>query len=170
VTRFSAGLLAIAVAAAVAAGCGGTKTVRQTVATSGETLGTPDEAVFFAHITSLKAAGDHFELQVDPAWFVTGVTASRAKLQDTGESEVPNDYYIRDESHAVLTYLATPATRVTVLDDGLHSIPIEVSELEQILAGGNPEHRRLFDRAHGLGYWVRAHGDTVRSLDQQYQP
>ena len=162
------GVLAALLAAGGVA-CGGT-TVTKTVTVGGESLGTPDEAVFFAHIASLKPSGTGFRLRLDPAWFVTGVTARDAKLEDTGESEVSNDYYIRDESRELLTYRLPAGARVTVLDTDLHSLPIAPSELAQLLAGRNPGHRKLFDRAHGLGYWVRTHGDTVRALDQQYQP
>ena len=163
------GVLAATVAA-IAAACGGTTTVTRTVTVTGQPLGTPEEAVFFAHLASLKATGTGFRLRLDPAWFLTGVTASDAKLADTGERDVPNDYYIRDESHRLLTYRLPATARITVLDGDLHPLSLAPSELAQLLAGRNPEHRKLFDRAHGLGYWVRAHGDTVRALDQQYQP
>jgi hypothetical protein len=162
--------LALLVATALAAGCGGTRTVTQTVTAPRQGLGTPDEAVFFGHIRSLVSTRGGFRLEVDPASFLTGVTAKRAKLEDTGESDVPNDYYIRDEGHRLLTYVVPRTARATVLVGGLNPVAIPVSELAQIVAGRNPEHRQLYDRAGGLGYWIRARGDTVRSLDQQYQP
>jgi hypothetical protein len=88
--------------AALAAACGGAETVTVPQAREGT-----QEPVFYAHVASLKAAGDGFELELDPAWWLTGVTAMRAKLEDTGDD---------------------------------------------------------------FGYWVRTDGDTVRSLDEQYQP
>jgi hypothetical protein len=62
---------------------------------------------------------------------------------------------------------------VTVITNeprGFCSRRITISELAQIRRGRNPRHRRLFDRRNGLGFWIRATADTVRSLDQQYQP
>jgi hypothetical protein len=161
---------AFTVAALATAGCGQAETLTQTVIVEGEPAGPPEDAVFFAHITSLTPAGDGFELQVDPAWFVSGVTATRAKEDDTGDGDVPNDYYIRDESDSPLTYLAPETTRVTVLDDGLEPMSIAISELAQLVAGELPEERGIYDRDNAFGFWVRARGDTVRSLDQQYQP
>ena len=41
------------------------------------------------------------------------------------------------------------------------------------MKGENPKHRRLFDRANGLGYWIRIdtkYPNPVLSMDQQYQP
>jgi hypothetical protein len=43
-----------------------------------------------------------------------------------------------------------------------------VSEYADLLAGRNPNHRRLFEPK--AGFWIRVATDTVRSLDQQYQP
>ena len=42
------------------------------------------DVALYGHIESLTRRGDHFELRFDPAWFLSGVTASRAKLEDTG--------------------------------------------------------------------------------------
>jgi len=164
-TRLVAALVA---AAALVSGCGGTKT--QTVTTAGGKLGPTGEALFFAHIKSLSRSDGGFNARLDPAWFLTGLTAKRAKLEDTGDADVPNDYYIRDESHRLLTYRVPASAHATVLVGGLHPVSITVAELARIIAGRNPRHRQLYDRARGLGYWVDANGDTVRSLDQQYQP
>ena len=43
-----------------------------------------------------------------------------------------------------------------------------MSELAAIVAGRNPEKRKLYGRH--LGYWIRIAGDRVTRLDQQYQP
>ena len=57
------------------------------------------DQVLFGHVKSLAPKGDHFELQFDPAWFTSGLTASRAQLQDTGYGDVANDNYIVEEGH-----------------------------------------------------------------------
>jgi hypothetical protein len=167
VTRLLAVLLIAG--ATLAAGCGGAETVTETVTVPQAPEGM-QEPVFYAHVASVKPAGDGFELELDPAWWLTGVTAMRAKLEDTGESEVPNDYYIRDESHSLLTYRAAASVPVTVLDGDLQPLAIDVAELARLLAGENPNDRRLYSGFGDFGYWVRTDGDTVRSLDEQYQP
>jgi hypothetical protein len=133
--------------------------------------------VLFGHIKSLTRARRRFVLRFDPALFLTGATANRAAVEDKVISPgdaVPNDSYTLDESHRVLMYFVPPSAHVTVITNGgtngLASTPITVAELAQIMKGGNPRHRPLFDRARGLGFWVRVAIDTVRSLDQQYHP
>ena len=130
----------------------------------------------FGHIKALAKKGSRYELRFDPAFVLTGVTASRAAVEDKvlrpGEP-VPNDYYIRDETHKLLTYLVPAGARVTVLVNpgtGPRPATITVAELSQIVKGRNPKGRPLYDTANGLGYWALVDADTVRSLDQQYQP
>jgi hypothetical protein len=114
-------------------------------------------------------------MRVDPALWLTGVTAYRAMVEDgqlpPGEP-VPNDYYIRDPDHRLLTYLVAADARVTVLTrNGQGPIPttrISVAELAQIVKGKNPKHRRLLEPK--AGFWLRVLSDRVVSLDQQYQP
>jgi hypothetical protein len=131
----------------------------------------PREIVLYAHIKSLAHKGHRFEMRVDPAWWLQGVTAQRAAVEDkvirAGEP-VPNDYYIVDESHRLLTYLVPASAHVTVLTRGVSSTAIPVSELAQIVKGKNPKHRRLLEPK--AGFWIRVATDTVRTADQQYQP
>jgi hypothetical protein len=130
------------------------------------------DVVLYGHVKSLTRKGNRFELRFDPAWWLTGLTARRAALQDTGSSDVPNDYYIVDEGHRLLTFLVPATAKVTVLTrQGVGSIPataIPVSELAQIVKGRNPQHRQLTEPK--AGFWIGLAGDTVRSLEQQYQP
>jgi hypothetical protein len=127
----------------------------------------------WGHIKSLARKSGRFEMRFDPAWLLHGVTAERAALEDTGSSDVPNDYYTLEEGHRLLTYVVAPNAHVTVLSRGLRELSIPVSELAQIVSGRNPKHRALFDRANGLGFWIRIgtkYPNPVLSLDQQYQP
>src|SRR5258708_38155044 len=62
------------------------------------------EQVLYGHIKSLGTKGGHLELRFDPAFLLSGLTATRAKLEDTGSGEVPNDTYTRDESHKLFTF------------------------------------------------------------------
>jgi hypothetical protein len=130
------------------------------------------ELVLYGHVKSVTRKGARFELRFDPALFLTGETARRAAVEDgalpPGEP-IPNDYYIRDESHRLLTFLVPAAARVTVITrDQTRSAGITVAELAQIVKGKNPKHRRLYGPQ--LGYWIHVSIDTVRSLEQQYQP
>jgi hypothetical protein len=129
------------------------------------------QMVLYGHIKRLTRKGIRFELRFDPAWFTSGLTASRAKLEDTGSSDVPNDNYIIEEGHRLLTYLVPTSARVTVLTNqgtrGISATPISVAELARIVNGG--KHRKLFEPL-ASGVWIRVRIDTVRELDQQYQP
>jgi hypothetical protein len=131
------------------------------------------QEVLFGHITSLVRKGGRFEMRFDPAWLLHGTAAEQAALQDTGSKDVPNDYYIVEAGHRLFTYTVTSRARVNVLDKGLSTITIPVSELAQIRGGKNPQHRALFDRGNHLGFWIRVgtkYPNPVLELDQQYQP
>ena len=124
----------------------------------------------YGHIKRLARKGARFELGFDPAWFTSGITASRALLQDTGSGDVANDSYVVDESHRLLTYLVAPTARATALTSngsGISSTPISVAALSRIVNGG--PHRKLFEPL-ASGIWIRVRIDTVLKLDQQYQP
>jgi hypothetical protein len=164
--------VAVALVALAAAGCGGTRTVTKTVTvTVGAKVGpgAPSEIVQFGTIKSLTRTGALYELRFDPAWLLSGKTASQAKLEDTGSSDVPNDYYRVDEGHRLLTYLVPPGAHVTVLTQGVNGTPITVSQLAQLVDGKNPFPQPVFEPIT-TGFWIRVHGDTVRALDQQYFP
>jgi hypothetical protein len=133
-------------------------------------FGPPREIVLYAHAKSLVRRGGHWELRVDPAEFLSGLTAQRAAVEDgaigPGEA-VPNDYYTRDESHRLVTFLVAPRAHVTVMTRGPKATPITVRELARALAGKETRHRLFEPQA---GYWIRIAGDTVRGMDQQYTP
>ena len=158
-------IVAAAVFASMAFGKGSTKTVAEK----------PCGERIFGHIKTLARAGDHYELGFDPAFFTSGVTANAAAAEDGAVEPgqpVPNDNYIVDESHRVLTYLVPETAHVTILTRGgdpqqLGATESTVSELEHIVNGG--EHRTLSE-ALDSGIWLRVHADTVCSIDQQYRP
>ena len=127
----------------------------------------------YGHIKALARKGARYELRFDPAFWLGGITANRAAAEDgavePGEP-VPNDYYIRDESHELLTYLVPASAKVTVLDKQLRPFRITVAELAQVVKGRNPTGRPLYDRSNAFGFWVLVGLDAVKALDQQYQP
>ena len=156
----------------LAAGCGGTKSVTRTVTVDSSAkhgVGAPLEHLEFGYIKSLEQKGTGYELKFDPAWFLSGETANKAAAEDgavpPGEP-VPNDNYVVDEGHRLLTYRVAPDARVTVLVDGPESKPITVAELAQIVNGN---HKPLWEPID-TGFWIRYRIDTVHSLDQQYRP
>jgi hypothetical protein len=123
----------------------------------------------FGHIQSLERSGDHYTLRFDPAFFTSGITANTAAAEDgavPAGQPVPNDNYVVDESHRLLTYLVPESAAVTVLTRG-GPTPTTVSELERIVNGGSDI--ALFEPL-ASGVWIRVHVDTVCSLDQQYRP
>ena len=129
----------------------------------------------YGHIASLKPDGDEYRMRFDPAWFTSGVTANVAAAED-GKVEpgepVPNDNYVVDEGHRLLTYIVPSDTPVTVLTRqgdpaNFGATSISVEELSQLVAGEKPI--ELFEPLD-TGVWIRIHVDTVCSIDQQYVP
>ena len=129
----------------------------------------------YGHIRSLERVNGRYVLKFDPAFFTSGVTANDAAAEDGAVEPgqpVPNDNYVVDESHRVLTYYVAPAARVTVLTNnttGILSTPVSVPELAEIVANGKSAQHTLFESLDS-GIWIRVHNDTVCALDQQYKP
>jgi hypothetical protein len=118
-------------------------------------------------INSLTRKGRMFEMRFDPAFWLSGVTARRASLEDH-PGDPGGDYYVLDEGHRLVTYLVPASARVTIVTRLPYSERSTVSELAQLVKGRNPKHRRWLNMHYG--FWIRLVGDTVRSLDQQYRP
>lgn len=130
------------------------------------------QSVFYGHVQSMRKQGTHFAIRFDPAWWLTGRAAEQAKFDDTGSREVPNDYYIVEEGHRLLSFVVPADARVTVLTGGGdHATQVSASELNAIVNGKNPRHRRLSEPK--AGFWIRMgarYPSPAISLDQQYQP
>jgi hypothetical protein len=154
---------AVAVVAGVSAASATSRPALAPVAKRGCTFATLPRATpagqqsLYGHINSLTRKGNHYLLRFDPAWLLSGVTASRAALEDTGSGDVPNDTYTRDETHKLLTFLVPANARVTVLTHVTCSTRITVAKL----AKSASPHRR---------FWIQVRIDTVRSIDEQYHP
>jgi hypothetical protein len=134
---------------------------------------TPRQEVVYGHIKSMKRVGGRYEMRFDPAWFLHGVAAERAAAEDKairpGEP-VPNDYYIVEEGHRLLTFVVAANAHVSVLTRQ-GSASINVAELAQLVQGKNPNHRQLTEPK--AGYWIRIgakYPNPAIALDQQYQP
>ena len=129
----------------------------------------------FGHVHSVTRTGSGYEMRFDPAWFTSGVTANKAAAEDGAVEPgqpVPNDNYRVEEGHRLLTYLLPADAKVTVLTRqgdpaNFGSTPITVAQLVEIVGGKNPV--KLFEPLD-TGVWIRIDGDTVCTLDQQYQP
>jgi len=166
--------------AVTALGCGGASTATDT-ATGGDTTGPGQGSsgglMEFGYIDSLKRKDAGFELRFDPAWFLSGLTANVAAAEDGAVEPgqpVPNDNYVVDEGHRLLTYRVPETAHVTVLTRGgdpaqFGATPITVGELAGILEGHNPLESPLYEPL-STGFWILVDIDTVRSLDQQYRP
>lgn len=171
----------VAAAAAVLVGSGsifGSDSSRAT-ARSSSAAARPcvGDNVLFGHIKSLTPKGDHFEVRFDPAWFLSGVTANTAAAEDGAVEPgqpVPNDNYVVEEGHRLLTYLVPTTAHVTVLAKGaaldnrdFASKAISVAQLAQLVDGEEPVD--LYEPLES-GIWMRVHIDTACSLEQQYRP
>ena len=168
--------------ALTAASCGITRTETKTetktvtaAAPEENGLGPPEENVLFGHINSLTRKGDHYELRFDPAWFLSGETANTAAAEDgavePGEP-VPNDNYVVEEGHRLLTYIVPNDAKVSVLTRSgdpaqLGATPITVSELARVVQGTSG--LDLFESLE-TGVWITVASDTVHAIDQQYRP
>ncbi len=168
--------LCICVLLALVAGCGGTKTETvietKTVTvdnTSKQGLGAPAESVQFGYLKSLTKKGSSYELRFDPALFLSGETANVAAAEDgavePGEP-VPNDYFVVDEGHRLLTYKVPADAKLTVVALGPKNIPVTIEALAKMVAGEQAAPWQPL----ASGFWLRSRIDTVRSLDQQYRP
>jgi hypothetical protein len=160
---------------AAATGCGGAETAATTSVAQPGAGGsrTSDGLTEFGYIHTLKRHGSEFELRFDPAWFLSGLTANVAAAEDgaVGPGQpVPNDNYVVDEGHRLLTYLVPETVLTRYGDPGqFGATPITVAELAAILEGGNPSAGSLYEPL-STGFWIVVDIDTVRSLDQQYRP
>jgi hypothetical protein len=168
------------VLALAAAGCAGGGESTRTVTVTGpptekQGVGPPTEQVEFGHIRQLSRSGDEWRMRFDPEWFLSGETANEAAAEDgavEAGQPVPNDNYRLEEGHRLLTYLVPDDATVHVLTRHgdpaqLGATPISVAELDRVLRGTSDVH--LFEPLD-TGVWITVHGDTVRSVDQQYQP
>jgi hypothetical protein len=114
-------------------------------------------------------------MRFDPAWFLGGVAAERAAVAagaiSPGEP-VPNDSYVVDETHRLLTFVVAANARARVITSpNVHPTVVSVAELAAIVAGRNPQHRRLMEPKAGFWIVVSPKGPgPVVVLDQQYQP
>ena len=125
----------------------------------------------FGHVEKLTLTGGRYLMRFDPAWSTSGLTASIAHKEDTGSADVPNDNYRIEEGHRLLTFIVATNARITVLVNqgtrGTCATPISVAELSRIVIGKSKV--KLFEPL-GSGVWIRVRIDTVKELDQQYQP
>lgn len=130
-------------------------------------------SVFYGHIKSMRPSRSGFEIRFDPAWWLTGRAASQAKFEDTGSRDVPNDYYIVEEGHRLLTFPVGKTADVSVLvgGGGVQQLRISAAELNAIVHGKNPRHRHLLEPT--AGFWIQI-GDKYPNravkLFQQFQP
>lgn len=135
----------------------------------------PRQLVFFGFVKSVTPTGSRYVMRADPALVLTGVTATTAAVEDKvlrpGEP-VPNDYYIRDEAHRLLTYRVPATAHVTVLTNpgtGPRSTTVTVFEFSQIVKGKNPARRPgLWGPASG--FWIRIEADKALTINQAYRP
>jgi hypothetical protein len=168
--------LAAVLAIVAASGCAGedegaTKTV---TVPQQRRAAPPGERTYFGHVAALDRKGDAYRLRFDPAWFLSGETANVAAAEDgavaPGEP-VPNDNYVLDESHRLLTFRVPADAPVTVLtrhgQGQFGATPVSVAELADVVHGTS--RLKLFESLDS-GVWITVDNDSVQSIDQQYRP
>jgi hypothetical protein len=146
-------------------------------AAAAEPCGAGHDLMLYGHVKSLTPSGADYTMRFDPAWFLSGVTANTAAAEDGAVAPgdpVPNDNYVVEEGHRLLTYLVPAGAQITVLTTGgtpdaagFPSTAITASELAQLVDGKEPV--KLYESLD-TGFWMRVNVDTVCSLEQQYRP
>ena len=70
------------------------------------------QMTLYGHIKTLEPSSRHrrVEMRFDPAWYTSGLTA---KIAYGGT--VPNDNYVVEEGHRLLTYIVAPKATIRVL-------------------------------------------------------
>ena len=108
-------VILVALAVVGAAGCGSTSkhSAKSKPSSSGKAP-KAHEPVMYGHVVAMTRTGKQYELRFDPALWLTGVSAQRAAKEDTGSSDVPNDYYVVEEGHRLITFLVPASASVTV--------------------------------------------------------
>src|SRR5947207_4879388 len=154
-------VILVALAVVGAAGCGSTSkhSAKSKPSSSGKAP-KAHEPVMYGHVIAMTRTGKQYELRFDPALWLTGVSAQRAAKEDTGSSDVPNDYYVVEEGHRLITFLVPASASVTVLtnhgEGPLGETPITVDEFAAIVQGKNPKHRQLMEPK--AGFWIHVSG------------
>jgi len=135
----------------------------------------PKQLVQFGYVSSVTQKGRDYVLRFDPALWLEGQTANVAAAEDgairPGES-VPNDYWIRNPDHKLLTFKLPAGAHVTILVQ-LQTTKVSVAQLATLLTSKVTRDcagRYVLRPPCRLGFWLRYQTDTVKSLDQQYQP
>jgi hypothetical protein len=180
-SRFFLAGLAVLLVSVAAACAGGSESNAPTLLVVHLPRAAPaGQTVMYGHIRSLARRSGRFEMRFDPAWWLSGVAAERAAVEDKAISPgdpVPNDYYIVEEGHRLLTFIVAAKAPVTIITKAVSHTAITVPELAQLLRGKNPGHRPLLGPLRGFGdgfgFWIRVgdkYPNPVLSLDQQYQP
>jgi len=160
-----------AVVAAVLAAAG---TAAGLALASASLFSPPTQITEFGYVQSITPKGNGYLLRFDPALWLEGLTASDAAADDgqgTRGQPVPNDYYIRNTDHKLLSYKLPANAHVTILVNQ-KTTKVTVAKLAQLLKTrpkecGTPYMLRAPCR---LGFWLRYQIDTVKALDQQFQP
>jgi hypothetical protein len=128
-------------------------------------------SVFYGHIKSMHRTKAGFEIRFDPAWWLTGRAAEQAKFEDTGSRDVPNDYYVVEEGHRLLTFPVGKNAEVTMVGRNVRTIRLSAAELNQLENGKNPRHRHLLEPE--AGFWIQIgekYPNRAVKVIQQYQP
>ena len=135
----------------------------------------PSQLVQFGYVSSVTQKGREYVVRFDPALWLEGRTANVAAAEDgavkPGEA-VPNDYWIRNPDHELLTYEVPANAHVTILVQ-LRTTRVSVPRLAGLLTSNAAKDcagMYALRPPCRLGFWLRYATDTVKSLDQQYQP
>jgi hypothetical protein len=151
---------------------------RTVTVTAPPQLGGGVDETFYGRVVSASAAPGGYYVRFDPAWWLSGVSASVALAHAQHrtcatpackEIPVPDDYYVLDEGRQTLTFFLPRTAHGTVLSRPLRfpGARITADRLVRLLREG--PRANLFEPLES-GLWLRTRGGTVESFAQQYRP
>jgi len=120
----------------------------------------------FAFVKSVTKVGGKVLLRVDPALFLTGISAEVAASDDGTEAY---DFYIRNSDHKLVTFTLGAGAKIWVVSNKngqLSKSEVAIETLELIAKGKKP----AGGYSPSFGWWLTVKGDTVTGLFQQYTP
>ena len=129
----------------------------------------PASVPIFGYVKSITHVGSGYLVRFDPAFILTGNTATQAAKDDGMTAD--GDFYIRNPDTKLLSFKLAGSAHASVVTAGngpVNSTSVSVAELAQIVAGKNPNHRSLMSGTPA--FWIVTNGDTVTAVDQQYLP
>ncbi len=139
---------------------------------SGETRLDDGKIKVMGFIDRVWESGGKRWLRIDYAEFLTGDEAREAAIKagqlSPGE-ELPNDYFIRNESHTLREYQVSSSVRITTSTwHGEQEFPVTWEQFKAFWSDSPPDADAAFLK--DSPWWIIRDGSLVVRIDEQYLP